>query len=234
MVEISANIWVFDGKAVPFLTLPFTTRMTVIRLRENELWVHSPIELTSELKSHIHSLGTVKYLIAPNHLHHLFLKEWQEHYPDAASYGTAEVIKKRNDLNFAGELLTEGNYPWEPEVTQLLFTGSPLMEECVFMHNQSGSLIVTDLIENFPPSDFTPTQRLLARCTGILAPNGKMPIDWRMSFLFHKKEARKHYAKILGWKPERIILAHGNLINTGAMTFLHRSFGWLNYQSNER
>ena len=49
MTEIGENIWIFEGAAVPFFTLPYTTRMTVVRLSDDELWIHSPIALTDEL-----------------------------------------------------------------------------------------------------------------------------------------------------------------------------------------
>ncbi|GAK88042.1 hypothetical protein JCM19238_5652 [Vibrio ponticus] len=37
--------------------------------------------------------------MAPNHLHHLFIQQWQEQYPDALTYGTAQVIKKDKILS---------------------------------------------------------------------------------------------------------------------------------------
>ena len=96
MEKLAHEIWVFDGEPVQFLGLPFSTRMTVVRLSSGELWVHSPIRLSEEIIEQIEHIGHVKFLIAPNHLHHLFLPEWMEAYPGAAVFGTNEVIKKRN------------------------------------------------------------------------------------------------------------------------------------------
>ena len=104
MEKLATDIWIFDGEAVTFFFLPFTTRMTVIKLANGDLWVHSPIHLSDALKSQIDQLGLVKYLIAPNHLHHLFLPQWIAAYPDAKTYGTSEVIKKRNDISFDASL----------------------------------------------------------------------------------------------------------------------------------
>ncbi len=74
------------------------------------------------------------------------------------------------------------------------------MEECVFYHRLSKTLIVTDLVENFSGQDFNYWQRFVAKGgAGILAPNGKMPLDWRLSFMFSKQEARKHLNKLLSW-----------------------------------
>jgi hypothetical protein len=227
MQSIAENIWVFDGDAVSFFTLPFTTRMTIIRLSTGELWVHSPIKLNEEVKSQIAKLGVVKYIIAPNHLHHLFLANWKLSYPDASYYGTDEVIKKRTDIKFNHSLNQEQDWPWSIDIDQVLFTGSPLMEECVFFHKSSTVLIVTDLIENFTGDDFNCCQRVIAKGAGVIAPNGKMPLDWRLSFMFSKSRARAHMSVIYGWQPEVVIMSHGVIIEQDAKAFLKRSFSWL-------
>ncbi|WOT06835.1 DUF4336 domain-containing protein [Shewanella youngdeokensis] len=227
MQEIASNIWVFEGEYVPFLRFPFTTRMTVIRLSSGDLWVHSPIKITSTLQKQIDQLGLVKYLIAPNQLHHLFMSEWQLAYPNAISYGTDGVIKKRTDLKFEYSFNQPRHSVWSADVEELLFTGSALMQECVFFHKHSGVLIVTDLIENFTGDDFNCCQRLVAKGVGILAPNGKMPLDWRLSFIFNLGEARRHLSVILSWQPKIIVMSHGQIIEQDAESFLKRSFSWL-------
>jgi hypothetical protein len=227
MEALANEIWVFEGGSVPFLGLPFSTRMTIIRLSNGDLWVHSPIQLSDSIQQQVSSLGCVKYLIAPNHLHHLFLLEWIERFPDAAVYGPHEVIKKRQDITFDASLNDKQDWPWGADIEQEMFTGSPLMEECVFFHKASGSLIVTDLVENFSGKDFNYWQRVVAKGVGILAPNGKMPLDWRLSFMFGKADARKHLHRMLAWNPQLLIMSHGEIIRGNAHIFLAKSFKWL-------
>lgn len=227
MKQIAPNIWVFDGEAVNFHSFPFTTRMTVVILSDGGLWVHSPIKLDATLKEKIDALGPVKYIIAPNHLHHIFVDRWQANYPNARSFGTAEVIKKCQDLTFDEVLSENFKAPWLNDIEQLLFTGSPAMQECIFFHKASKVLIVTDLIENFPPNSFTFFKRQIAKLTGIIAPNGKMPIDWRFSFYPKRSEARRHIQKILSWHPQVIILSHGLIIEENAEAFIKRAFKWV-------
>lgn len=59
MIEIDSNLWVFNGGNVSFLSFPFSTRMTVVRLSDGRLWVHSPVELSSSLQQQIDELGEV-------------------------------------------------------------------------------------------------------------------------------------------------------------------------------
>ena len=227
MENLAKNLWIFNGKSVTFLGLPFSTRMTIIKLSNNELWVHSPIELTEALQQQVDSLGKVTFLIAPNHLDHLFVPQWIDAYSDAKVYGTQELIKKRNDISFNASLNNETSYPWSHDIAQILFTGSALMEECVFFHKQSNTLIVTDLVENFSGNDFNFWQKWLAKGAGILAPKGKTPIDWRLSFMFNKTQASKHIRKIFAWEADMLIMAHGEIIKKDATDFLRQSFNWL-------
>ncbi|NIY92934.1 DUF4336 domain-containing protein [Vibrio diazotrophicus] len=227
MEKLANEIWIFNGDPVPFFGLPYSTRMTVVRLSNGDLWIHSPIKLSETIKVQIEALGSVKFLIAPNHLHHLFLSEWISSYPDVQVYGTDEVIKKRSDIHFHGSLNSRQRWAWQEDIDQELFSGSPLMEECVFYHKVSGTLIVTDLVENFSGHDFNYWQRVVARGVGILAPNGKTPLDWRLSFMFGKQDARKHLDKLLSWETKILVMAHGEIVKENTDKFLVKSFKWL-------
>ncbi len=227
MQKLATDIWIFDGDSVQFLGLPFTTRMTIVRLSSGELWVHSPIQLSGQIKEQVECLGSVKYLVAPNHLHHLFLPEWIAAYPNVNVYGTDELIKKRDDISFHGSLNHQYSWTWNVDIEQELFSGSPLMEECVFFHKPSATLIVADLVENFSGQDFNYWQRLVAKGVGILAPNGKTPLDWRLSFMFGKRDARKHLDKLLSWDPQILVMSHGEIVTENTNVFLARSFKWL-------
>ena len=80
MHSLGKNISYIDGDSVRFYTLPYTTRMVVIRLADGSLWLHSPIQFTSDLAKQIDALGEVRYLVAPNKLHHLFLIFYLNYY----------------------------------------------------------------------------------------------------------------------------------------------------------
>ncbi|GAL10300.1 hypothetical protein JCM19233_1277 [Vibrio astriarenae] len=119
------------------------------------------------------------------------------------------------------------NWPWSEDIEQELFSGSPLMEECVFYHKESKVLVVTDLIENFSGQDFNYWQKLVAKGVGILAPNGKMPLDWRLSFVFSKTDARQHLERLLEWDTKILVMAHGVIVRDNVIAFLKRAFKWL-------
>lgn len=225
--QLAENIWVVDGGAVPFFGLPYMTRMTIIRLENNDLFIHSPVKADSELISQVSEIGNVRFLISPNKIHHLFLQDWAKIFPDAKIYASPGLRDKRKDINFTADLKDSPEPEWQNEIDQLIFKGSRVMQEVVFFHKPSKTLILTDLIENFDENYFSGFKGLIAKLSGIVAPNGKTPIDWRMSFFFGKKQARECFEIILAWQPERIIVAHGKNIEINAVDFLKKSFKWL-------
>ena len=101
------------------------------------------------------------------------------------------------------------------------------MEEVVFFHNKSQTLILTDLIENFHPDHFKGFRKILARMTGVVSPNGRTPLDWRVTFIFNKSKARISLQRMVDWNPKRIIISHGECIEENALEFLKKSFSWL-------
>jgi hypothetical protein len=228
LTPFAQDIYTYEGSTVGFYGFPYTTRMTVIRLPGDVLFVHSPEKLNDELRGELANLGQVRYLVSPNKLHHLFLTEWIDAYPNAITYASPGLAEKRQDIDFHHELCNAPETDWADEIDQLIFHGSSVMEEVVFYHKSSATLVVTDLIENFEAATFNWWQRPLARLTGIVAPTGKMPVDWRMTFIFgDRSKARADFKKILAWQPEHIILSHGLCIRDNALEFLARSFHWL-------
>ncbi len=226
--QIGKEIWTYEGSKVDFYGFPFPTRMTIVRLNDGNLWVHSPENINDELKEELSELGKIRYLISPNKLHHLFLLEWIAAYPEAITYSAPGLSQKRKDIKFDVELSENAEYEWKNDIDQTIFRGSPAMEEVVFYHMLSKTLVLTDLIENFNPSTLNWWQKNLACFAGILYPNGKMPIDWRVSFLFgSKKKARKSLNTIMSWDAENIIVSHGECVFGSGNEFLKNSFNWL-------
>lgn len=74
--EYGEQLWLADGPAVSFLSVPYPTRMAVVRLRDGGLWIWSPIELTDALAEAVEELGPVRHLVEPNKIHHLYLDRW--------------------------------------------------------------------------------------------------------------------------------------------------------------
>ena len=230
---VAGDVWLVDGPIIGFrylgVRLPFPTRMTIVRLAGGELWVHSPTELCATLQAAVAALGPVRHLIAPNRIHYWWIADWQRAFPEALAYAAPGVRKAAaaRGARFDRDLEDRPEPAWAGQIDQLLVRGGYL-SEAVFFHAASRTLILTDLIESFEADRIESRWlRLAIRLAGCLHPDGKMPIDLRMTFLGHRRELRRAVATMLGWRPERVIIAHGHWYAENALAELRRAFRWL-------
>ena len=55
--QVGEEIWTYEGSTVSFHGFPFPTRMTVIRLKNGDLWIHSPEKTNKELMNELSNIG---------------------------------------------------------------------------------------------------------------------------------------------------------------------------------
>ncbi|OCC22521.1 DUF4336 domain-containing protein [Croceicoccus estronivorus] len=227
---IGEDIWLAEGDCVSFYGFAYPTRSVIVRLRSGDLWFWSLIAFNPNLKSELDAIGTVRFLVSPNKIHHLFLGDWQDAYPDAAVWGTKSTADKRPDLRFAGTLADEAPPGWRNEIAQFWVRGSPALDEVVFFHRQSRTLIFADLSENFSAAflqaHWAPWQRAIARIWKIVAGWGYAPLEWRLSF-FDKSHLRRAKAHWLELDPENVIMAHGECQFGKGRAYIERAFAWV-------
>ena len=222
MIELAEGLWVMDGDTISFIGFPYEVRMTVVRLSDGTLFVHSPVQHTEGRQRRLEDLGAIAHLVTPNKLHHLFLGNWAEAVPDARLYAPPKLAAKRPDLPWHAELGDEPEPAWADTLEQVVVRGSFFMEEAVFFHRSSRTLILGDLIENHEPERFPPVKRWIARRNKMF---GDTPRNYRWSFT-DRKALRASLERVLEWKPERIVVMHGPLIEDDAAAYLERAFAW--------
>jgi Domain of unknown function (DUF4336) len=229
---VADDIWIADGPEIGFryfgLTLPFPTRMTVVRLPRGGLWLHSPIKPTETLVASLRALGPVHFLIAPNSLHYWFVPEWKARFPKAYVFavpGLAKTAKRAVPIDQT--LSDQPPRAWAGVLDQVLVPGS-LLTEVDFFHRASATLILTDLIENFEPKRVKSWPlRTLMKTFGCADPDGKAPYDMQLSFWRTKPAVKAAVERMIAWAPERIILAHGRWYAHDGTAELRRAFRWV-------
>ncbi|MGE5167053.1 MAG: DUF4336 domain-containing protein, partial [Deltaproteobacteria bacterium] len=115
--------------------------MAVARLADGSVWVWSPVALTGELADAVNVIGPVRCIVSPNKLHHLFLGEWAQRWPDAQLYAPPGLARKISGLRFHAELGDTPDPAWEADIDQVVFRGSFAMSEVVFFHRASRTAI---------------------------------------------------------------------------------------------
>ena len=223
MQQLHPNLWVTDAP-LRFLGLEVGARMTVVRLPNEKLLLHSPIAATADLVREVKALGSVAYLIAPNRLHHLYIGEWKRACPDASIYVAPGLETKRSDLAIEAVLTNDPEPAWKEAMDQILLDGFPFSNEVVFFHRASATLIATDLAFNVGAAS-PPFTRMAVRFGGTygeLAPTllERLLVRDRVAF-------RRSFERILEWPFGRVVVAHGEVSETGGREELVAGYEWL-------
>jgi len=226
------DIWIVDGPEIrmdyAMFAIPFPTRMTIVRLPGERLWLHSPIAPSEMLFKAVEALGGPAYLIAPNSLHYWFVPDWHARYPDAQVFVVPGLATKTKRPLPAHEPLGDvASADWQDDIDQALVPGTAVTET-VFFHRCSRTVILCDLIENFEPERIRSWWlRKLVELSGAADPDGKAPIDLRLTFRPKMKIVSQRMRRILGWNADRVIMAHGRPYVSGGAAELRRSFRWV-------
>lgn len=205
-----------------FGPIALSTRMTVVRLQDGSLWVHSPITPTNELVDELAALGRVRWVVAPNRSHHLFFLPFLAAYPSAEGFIAPGLEAKRPDLK--GFPCLPVSDPWQSELEAFVIDGLPILNETVWFHRATGTLIVTDLLFCFS----TQNRGLAALVARLLGVYGSLGMSRTMKLLVKDKPAfRRSIAPLLALPVTRIIVAHDEIIGDQCASKLAKAFAWL-------
>ena len=204
---LAPDLWVAE-QAQRFYGFEMGTRMTVVRLGSGGLFVHSPVRLEAELQRQLDALGSVCVVVAPNRYHHLYVGDYVDAYPGAQILAAPGLAEKRRDLKFHAVLGNRAPELWAGQIDQIVFPLA-MVNEAVFYHRASRTLLVSDLVFNMQHTDSWGTW-LLFRADGAY---GKLAFSRVFRLLTRDKAAAREVAeKILTWDFERVILAHGDIV----------------------
>ena len=120
VAELGKGIWIVE-RPQRFYGLEVGTRMTVIRLADGSLLLHSPVQLDGELRRELDAIGPVRFAVAPNRVHHLYAGDVAKVYPAARLWVAPGLERKRPDLVFVAVLGDEAPAEWKDEVEQVFF-----------------------------------------------------------------------------------------------------------------
>ena len=213
---IPGQIWLQEYP-IRYAGCDFNARMTVIKISDTGLMLHSPCEIDPAMKEAISELGDVTCIVAPGSYHHFHIPSAQAAFPDAETHICPGIERKHPEIAFDWFLGDRPAEFWEGALDQVLVRGNKYIWEVAFFHRPSKTLLLVDLIENF--TDRTPNVNWLLKLWWKVVfhmwDNPKPAPEYQMGWK-NKAAARKSLKKILQWDFEKIVLAHGDLIETDA------------------
>ena len=221
--QVDESIWI-GRRPLRLVVGDIGARMTVVRLPGGDLLVHSPVPLDTATRAALDALGRVRWIVGPSKVHHFSLGEYAAAYPDAELLGAPGLAEKRRDLRFAHVLRDEVGLPFDAFLPRKLFEGAPMMNEVVFFHPPSRTLLLTDLAFHLPPGARNEARLFhwLVGATGTFGPHRIVRFGIR-----DRAAAARSRDAILRWDFDRIVVSHGEVLPTGGRDAFRRSFAFL-------
>lgn len=229
---VAEDVWIVDSgplKAMGILPLP--VRMSVVRLPNRDLLLHSPTRFTPDLLRQLAEIGTPRHLVAPNSAHWTMMKDWQQALPDAITWA-APGLRDRKQVRKSGlrldrDLDGTGAAGWPSELEQVDVPGIGGFHEVCLFHRPSRTLLMTDLIQNLEPQKMPAPARPLLSVAGNLAPDGRAPGYLRAVVRMKGPAPRAAARRLVELQPERVIFAHGAWFERDGTAQLTRALDWL-------
>jgi hypothetical protein len=211
---------------VQYAGCTFPGIMTVVRLTQGNLLIHSPCAIDEATRVEIGDLGAPAFIVAPGTYHHLHIPSCQAAFPAARTYLCPGLETKRPNLVYDGILSDVPETGWETDFDQVVVRGSRYIWEVAFFHRPSGTLILVDLVENI--GDTTPgtnwVLRFFWKFIFRMWNNPKPAPEYQMGWK-DKAAARESLHRILSWDFHRVVMAHGEPIVAQAKERLEAAWG---------
>lgn len=218
--QIAPDLWHMEA-GIRTAGIPLTTRMTVVRFGNGKLWIHSPVRFGPEVRDQIATLGEVAWIVAPNRAHHMFMARCKQAFPDTRLYGAPGLEHKRSDIANLHPLQDAIEPEWADELEQVVFRGMPVVNEVMWFHKASATLVATDVLQCWC-GHLDWRADAYARVTGV---RGHLDVPRTVRLATRDQEAAAASAQaVLVWPFTRVITAHNAIVERDAHALVQRAF----------
>lgn len=247
---LTPDVKTFSTPFLRFGRVKIGGRGTAVRLASGSTAVFSPVALTPTVRREMESLGPAKYLIALDQEHHIFLEDWHKAFPDAKVIAPETLPAYRDKQGYGkipegswrlftasaskeGTLSVDAEFDREFDFT---YVDGHVNKELVFNHRKSGTLIEGDLLFNLPAyeqfskSDLDAKSGFLTRLF-VWLNNTQGEATAQRRVLWHgvsqdRGPVNREVSRIAGWKFDRIVPCHGDVIESGGKGIFEKVMKW--------
>jgi hypothetical protein len=221
---ICEDIWGFEDD----LRLPggmkLPSRTTIVRRADGGVIVHSPLAIDDATAKEINAIGEVKSIVAPSCIHFLYLKPAMERWPKARVLGAPGLERKVKGLTFEPLPIQGSTDALGDDLRVRLIEGVPYITEHVFLHPKTRTLIVTDLVFNiYETRGFS--MKVFLFMVGAWKKTAQSRM-WRF-LTKDRSAAARSLEDMLAWDFERVVVAHGDVIDGEPNVKLRGALHWL-------
>ncbi|HVM95969.1 MAG TPA: DUF4336 domain-containing protein [Candidatus Acidoferrales bacterium] len=218
-LSIADGVW----SLMRYLRMPggpiLPSRTTIVRLGSGNLAVISPPPAHEETFAALDGLGKVEALVAPNSFHYLYVDAAARRYPKARVF-LAPGLRSRIPSLPDGAEFSEA--PVWVDLAHLTLGPVRGLSEVVFFHLPSCTLIFSDVAFNMVSLE-SRLDRFFWRLNGVPAHFGPSRTA-RWMLLKDRQRAADVLRRVLDWPFERIVVAHGDVLQADARAQFERGF----------
>jgi hypothetical protein len=228
---VADDVYIVESTLPGMLGKLLPVRMTVIRLANGDLLLHSPTRYTDALKRQLEGLGRIAHLVAPNTAHWTCMADWQRACPHATTWAVPGLRQRsqvrRSGLRLDFDLGEAAPPDWGDTVDLVMVPGGMGFREAALFHRPTRTLVLTDLVLNLEPPKVPAVMRPIVRLFGSTAPGGMAPPYLRAIVKLRRPAATQAAVRLLKLRPDRVIFAHGHWFESDGTAALRRSLRWL-------
>lgn len=217
---LAKDVHVIDGE---WYGVPFGRRMTVLGLSGGRVLVHNAFRLREEDLAAVTALGRIAYIVVPNRFHNSEPDQMKLRFPEARLLASPEP-ENRLPAGLQADGVLPADWPAElaSEVECFEFLGTRMIREIVLYHRASRTLVITDIAFNMAPAK-SGVQRFFFRINrlgGGFAPSRL----FEQVFTRDRAAVRASLERILNWDFDRIVLNHGEVVESNGRATFQRGF----------
>ncbi len=219
MVEsIAEGFWQVP-RPLTIATLAIGTRMHVLCGADGRLHLVSPVDVDDDEQRAIDALGKVASVVVPNTMHTMYWRKAHARWPGATLYAPEKVRAAAKDVSWAAT-----SAPSDAAIDAQRFEGAASLDETVFFHRPSATVVFTDLVFHFTEKPgwwtgwYVSSQRVLGRV-------GQTIIS--RSTISDKGAARRSAARVAEWEGARIAVCHAANWSGDTRDAVKDAFAWL-------
>ena len=189
---VARDVFIVDSTIRGPFGLMLPVRMTVIRLADGDLLLHSPTRLTPALRHALERIGRIRHLVAPDTAHWSFMPQWQAAYPEATTWAAPGLRARgpvRRSLVRLDHDLDETTPPGWDGIVLVVVPGGLGFREVALFHQPTGTLVLTDVVQNMRREQVPAIVRPLAVAIGLVESGGKAPLYLRAALNLRRRTA---------------------------------------------
>jgi len=182
--------------------IDFARNVTLLRLRDGRVVIHSSAPFTNEDIAAIREFGQPAWLVDATLLHDTFANQGRAAFPDLP-YLAPDGFTKASGI--ATKPLGSPPSDWKDEIDVLKLDGNRMNEHALF-HRRSATLVVGDLFFSFPRETRGWTRFFVRHIM-------RLPRLFGISVLFRmtigdREAFRRSMKALLRWNFDRLVMAH--------------------------